>query len=171
MDKNIILVGFMGCGKTTAGKITAARLGYGFADTDELIEKNEGMAITEIFAKKGEPYFRQRELETATALSGGSRTVIATGGGMAGNKAIMELLKQSGKAVYIKASAEKIFSNLEGDNTRPLLMGGDKYEKIKSLLAEREDLYNSAADIIIDTDGKTAEETADSIIADLEGII
>lgn len=161
----------MGCGKTTAGKITAERLSYRFIDTDRLIEKNEGMSITDIFEKKGEPYFRQRELETARALSGERRTVIATGGGMARSGDIMSLLKQSGKAVYIKASAEKIFSNLKGDNTRPLLTGGDKYEKIKSLLAERESLYNSAADIIIDTDGKTAKETAESIIAALEGII
>ena len=171
MDKNIILVGFMRSGKTTVGKIIAGKTGCGFIDTDELIEKNEGMAITEIFEKKGEPYFRQREFETAKSLSESTGTVIATGGGMARNADIMNMLKKSGKAVYLRASADKIFSNLKDDNTRPLLMGGDKYGKIKALLAEREELYNSAADIIINTDGKTAEDTAKGIIESLEEIL
>lgn len=171
MGRNIIMVGFMGSGKTTTGKKVAKKLGYKFFDTDKYIEEKEGISITEIFALKGEPYFRSLELEVAKEISESENMVIGTGGGMVKNYEIMKLLKVNGVAVYLKASAEKIAYNLRNDNTRPLLTGGDKLTKIKVLLAERESFYIKNADIMVETDKKTPDIVAKNIIDKLEGII
>ena len=171
MGQNIIMVGFMGSGKTTAGKRVAKKLGYKFFDTDKYIEEKEGISINEIFALKGEPYFRSLELEVAREISEGENMVIGTGGGMVKNDEIMKLLKSNGVAVYLKASPEKIAKNLRNDNSRPLLAGGDKLEKIKELLAERENLYIKNADITVETDKKTPDIVVLNIIEKLEGII
>ena len=171
MGKNIIMVGFMGSGKTTVGRILAKKLGYEFFDTDKYIEKKEGITITEIFAEKGEPYFRNLELEVAKEISESECKVIGTGGGMVKNDEIMGLLKANAVTVYLKASPGKIAHNLRNDDSRPLLSGGDKYAKIKALLAEREHLYIKAADITINVDRKVPKKAALDIIDELEGII
>ena len=171
MGKNIIMVGFMGSGKTTVGRIVAKKLGYEFFDTDKYIEQKEGMTITEIFAEKGEPYFRSLELDVAKEISQSENKVIGTGGGMVKNDEIMSLLKANGVVIYLKASAGKIAHNLRNDNSRPLLAGGDKFEKIKALLSEREHLYKNAADILINTDRKVPKKVALLIIDKLEGTI
>jgi len=171
MGKNIIMVGFMGSGKTTVGRILAKKLGYEFFDTDKYIEKKEGMTITEIFAQKGEPWFRNLELQVAREISESENKVIGTGGGMVKNDEIMRLLKAGGIVVYLKASAGKIAYNLRNDNSRPLLAGEDKFAKIKSLLAQREHLYIKAADITINTDRRVPKKVALDIIDKLEGMI
>ncbi len=171
MGKNIIMVGFMGSGKTTVGRILAKKIGYEFFDTDKYIEKKEQMTINEIFATKGEPYFRALELEVAKEISTSENKVIGTGGGMVKNDEIMRLLKANGIVIYLKASPGKIAHNLRNDDSRPLLAGGDKYGKIKALLAQREPLYIKAADIIINTDRKVPKSAAMDIIDKLEGII
>lgn len=171
MGKNIIMVGFMGCGKTTVGRIVAKKLGYEFFDTDKYIEQKEGMSITEIFDLKGEPYFRSLELKVAEEISHSENKVIGTGGGMVKNPEIMRLLKMNGIAVYLKATPKKIAYNLRNDNSRPLLMGENKLAKIEAILAEREGLYNAAADITVDVKRKLPSQLARDIIDELEGII
>ncbi|MBE6008218.1 MAG: shikimate kinase, partial [Lachnospiraceae bacterium] len=158
-------------GKTTVGRIVARKLGYEFFDTDKYIEQKEKMSITDIFEKKGEPYFRSLELEVAKEISESKNKVIGTGGGMVKNDEIMKLLKANGVVVYLKASPGKIAHNLRNDNTRPLLEGGDKFSKIKALLKERDALYIKAADITINTDKKVPKSAAADIIEKLEGII
>lgn len=169
--KNIIMVGFMGSGKTTVGKILAKKLGLEFFDTDRKIEEAQGMKITEIFEKKGEPFFRSLERDIACDISESENTVIGTGGGMVKNDEIMRLLKKNGIVVYLKATPEKLAYNLRNDNTRPLLMGGDKLEKIRTVLEERQPLYEEVSDITVSINRKTPKKVAEEIIKKLEGII
>lgn len=169
--KNIIMVGFMGSGKTTVGKILAKKLGYEFFDTDRKIEEAQDMKITEIFEKKGEPYFRSLEKDIAKTISESENTVIGTGGGMVKNDEIMSLLKKNGIVVYLKATPEKLAYNLRNDNSRPLLMGGDKLEKIRTILEERQPLYEAVCDITVSINRKTPKKVAEDIIKKLEGII
>ncbi len=161
----------MGSGKSTVGRILAKRLGYEFFDTDKYIEKNEGIKISEIFAQKGEPYFRNLEVEVAKEISLSEGKVIGTGGGMVKSDEIMRLLKMNGVVIYLKASPEKIANNLKNDDSRPLLSGGNKLQKIRTLLAERESLYINNADIIMDTEWKRPKVVVEDIIEKLEGII
>lgn len=161
----------MGSGKTTVGKILAKKLSYEFFDTDRKIEEAQDMKITEIFEKKGEPYFRNLEKDIAKTISESENTVIGTGGGMVKNDEIMNLLKKNGIVVYLKATPEKLAYNLRNDNSRPLLMGGDKLEKIRTILEERQPLYEDVCDITVSINRKTPKKVAEDIIKKLEGII
>lgn len=162
---NIILIGFMGSGKSSVGKLLAEKMGYDFRDTDDMIVADEGMEIQEIFNKYGEELFRN--LETTLLLSVMDtleRTVLATGGGMPVRERNLNLLRVMGKIVYLRASQESVESRLFGDNTRPILMGDDYKDRIKKLLSERTPIYERAADLIIDTDGKSIEDIVNEIM-------
>ena len=148
MDKNIVLIGFMGVGKTTYGKAIAKVFGMEFIDSDEFIEESEGTDVRSIFRQKGEEYFRELEKTAVESLSKRKGLVIATGGGIVKKEENMKALKSLGIIVYLEASAEQIMKNLEGDLSRPLLDGGNKLEKITELLKERRPLYEKYQDII-----------------------
>ena len=159
MMKNIILIGFMGSGKTTIGKALEEKTDMTFVDTDELIEAYEGCKISEIFADKGEAYFRRLENETLKELlESTDNKVISTGGG------IIPLLKQLGKVYYLKIKPETVVKRLEGDKTRPLLMGENKLVKVEQLMSGRKELYEMAADKTIDTDYLSVNEIVDIIL-------
>lgn len=147
--KNIVLIGFMGCGKTTLGKKLSMKLKYSFIDTDRYIERKEGITVAQIFEEKGEAYFRGLEKNTVELLSKEYGNIIATGGGIIKNPENMRMLKQRGIIVYLKATPEHIFRNIGNDDTRPLLQGGDKLEKIRSLMEERRELYEKYADVTV----------------------
>lgn len=168
--KNIILVGFMGCGKSTIGKRLANAKGYKFIDMDKEIEKKEGMKISDIFEKLGENEFRKMETVLCEELSYAEGCVIATGGGVIKNKRNMQLLKKNGIVLYIKASAEHIYRNLKNDNTRPLLECDNKLKRIKELLKERTPLYESRNDIAVNISGKNTSQALQLIIDALEGV-
>ncbi|MDD3570082.1 MAG: shikimate kinase [Lachnospiraceae bacterium] len=148
--KNIVLIGFMGCGKTTLGKKLSIKLKYSFMDTDRYIERKEGMSISQIFEEKGESYFRDLEKNTVEILSKEVGNIIATGGGIIKNEQNMHMLKETGIIVYLKATPEHIFRNIANDDTRPLLQGEDKLEKIRILMEERRELYEKYADVTVD---------------------
>ena len=155
--KNIVLVGFMGCGKTTVGQLLALALGYNFIDTDHLVESNEKTKISNIFENKGEGYFRKVEsiaLGQAMAQKG---HVIATGGGIV---TISEnhLVLKKGLVFYLKATPQQIFENIKDDRSRPLLRGRDVYRTISTMMKERESLYQQVANDSIQVDKKTPEE-------------
>lgn len=162
---NVILIGFMGCGKTTFGKWLADKQQMDFLDTDEFIESMEGRKISDIFAMDGEEYFRNLETETLKMLLGKIKgkeeyrirksTVISVGGGLPVRKENQELLKKLGKVVFLDTSIDELLHRLEGDTTRPLLKGGELRERIEKLMEARYDIYEDVADIIVGTDSRT----------------
>ena len=160
---NIILVGFMGTGKTTVGKLLAGKLGYEFIDIDEEIEKEQGVAIAHIFSELGEPYFRLLERDKLKELVGREGVIVSAGGGVVLDPRNVEDLKRAGTLVCLSASPEVIMKRVGGSTNRPLLRVPDPMAKIKELLEARAPYYRQA-DITIDTSGMTAEEAADEII-------
>jgi shikimate kinase len=160
---NIVLIGFMGAGKTAVGKLIAEKLAYQFMDTDIIIEQDVKMDISTIFKNKGEPFFREVESKVVNLVSFLDRTVIATGGGVPLRESNMLDLKKNGLIIYLKAGPETIFSRLNGDASRPLLQKSDPLAEITKLLGARRAAYERA-DIKIETDMITAEQAADRII-------
>ena len=158
--KAIVLIGYMGSGKSTIGEKTARSLGIEFLDTDTLIEAQEGMTISELFAQKGEAYFRQKETQVIQDLSEESKKmVLATGGGLPMKEENQALLKELGTVVYLKASVNTLVERLQEDTTRPLLREGDLRKKIETMLEVRNPVYEKVADIVLETDKKTIYET------------
>ena len=167
MMKNIILIGFMGSGKTTIGKALEEKTDMTFVDTDELIEAYEGCKISEIFVDKGEAYFRRLENETLKdLLTSTDNKVISTGGGIVTNQENIPLLKQLGKVFYLRIKPETVVKRLEGDKTRPLLIGENKLVKVEQLMTDRKELYEMAADKTIATDGLSVSEIVCGILED-----
>jgi shikimate kinase len=146
---NIVLCGFMGSGKTVVGKELAKIMGRKFIDTDELIEKEQGMAIKAIFAARGEDYFRELEYEVCKKTAEMKNCVISTGGGALTFERNAKALKEGGKVVFLDASFETICQRIGDSSNRPLFQ--DR-EKAKQLFDERKDKYAAAADYIIDGD-------------------
>lgn len=167
MNKNIVLVGFMGSGKTSVGKRLSIKLKREFIDMDDFIEKREGMTINEIFATKGEPYFRELEAEICQRYSVPKGKIIATGGGVIKNSINIENLKKGGVIYYLKSSPQKVADNLKNDNSRPLLNVEDKLSKIKELMAEREQLYLSCADRILEVSVLSPDESCNKILEEM----
>lgn len=164
---NIILEGFMGSGKSTVSELLSDKLELELIDTDEAIEEAEGRKISEIFEQDGEEAFRDMETELMEmVISEHMReTVISLGGGLPVREKNRELLKRAGKVVYLRTSPETVYDRLKGDDTRPLLKSENPLARIKELQDKRGKIYEEAADIIVDTDGKTPAEVADEIIA------
>jgi shikimate kinase len=160
-----VLVGFMGSGKTVIGKRLARRYHCPFLDSDRWIEDNEGQAVADIFAAKGEGHFRQ--LETVCLLTlldeKPERRVIATGGGMPVRAENRPLLKQLGQVVYLQAGAEAIYERVRRGGNRPLLNTADPQATIADLLAEREPIYREVADYVLETDGMAIEQIVSEI--------
>lgn len=161
---NIVLVGYMGSGKTTIGKYISRELGYEFIDTDEYIMKKEGLTVNDIFAKKGEEYFRTLETDAIRELGNSlHNTVIATGGGLPMRDENRRLIKALGTVYYLKTGADTIFRRISGNEDRPLLMCENPYERICSMLNERESAYLCSADVVIYTDNKSVKDVAKEI--------
>ena len=152
-QKNIILIGYMGCGKTTIGTKGAKALGTTFVDTDALIEAQEGMTISTLFERKGEAYFRQKETQVLCDLMKEPKgMVLATGGGLPMKEENQTLLKQLGVIIYLKASTNTLVERLKEDTTRPLLKEGDLRKKIETMLELRNPVYEKVANVILQTD-------------------
>lgn len=166
---NVILIGFMGCGKSTVGIRLSYRLRRVIEDTDKLVEKKEGKTISAIFKEQGEAAFR--EMETACLkelLLTKEERIISTGGGLPMRKENHELLRQLGVVVYLKISPECVWERLSEDTTRPLLQCEDPLARIKELLAQRAPVYEEAADIVVDVDGKNMEQVLAEILERLK---
>ena len=143
-NKNIVLVGFMACGKTYTSRELAQQLGLKRVSTDELIEEREGRSITQIFLVSGEPYFREREREIVKECAAKSGLVIDCGGGVAADEANFNALNATGISFYLEASPEAIHRRTKGRTDRPLLNVKDPLKKIKELLAKRDPHYRKA---------------------------
>ena len=164
---NIILEGFMGSGKSTVSEILSDKLDLELIDTDEAIEEAEGRKISDIFAQDGEEAFRDMETGLVEMMVSDHmrETVISLGGGLPVREKNRELLNKVGKVVYLRTAPETVYDRLKGDDTRPLLKSEDPLARIKELQDKRGKIYEEAADIIVDTDGKTPVQVADEIIA------
>ena len=145
--RNLILVGFMGTGKTTIGKDAAKSLGFRFVDTDALISRNAGKSIPDIFAEDGEEAFRLLETEVLEECAKGTDQVISTGGGIVTRERNHPLLKQAGYVIWLKASPETIFDRVKRNKSRPLLQVDDPLKTIQEMLADRADLYEAVQDL------------------------
>lgn len=158
---NIILCGFMGCGKTTVGKQLAKKTGMKFIDMDEYIEEKAGMTVKEIFAEQGEQGFRDMEHDACTELARESNRIIAAGGGTLTFQRNVEVLRQTGTIVLIDADFNHLYQRLKHDTARPLLQCENRGEKIKAMLRERMPLYKKAARVTVNGNfsaGKVARE-------------
>jgi shikimate kinase len=156
---NIVLTGFMGTGKTSVGKIVAARLGWRFVDSDQVIVQREGMPVREIFVRRGEAYFRELESKVAGELAAQAGVVIATGGGMLVNEHNRSVMLERGLVACLNASADAIAARVGRDKNRPLLQGD-----WRALLESRRAAY-AAIPHQVETTGKTAGQVADEVIA------
>jgi shikimate kinase len=161
--RNIILVGFMGTGKSSTGKIVAERLARTFIDMDSAIEEREGKPIPRIFAEEGEPHFRALERKMVQELAARSNLVVAPGGGIELNPDNVKDFSRTGLVICFHATPKMILSRVGQDTNRPLLQGGDKLQKITDLLAKRQPLYD-AIPCRIETDGLTPADVAEKVL-------
>lgn len=169
--ENIILIGYMGSGKTTVGKIAAERKNYTFVDTDEMIVEQQHRSISEIFAADGERAFRDMETALLRQLIAEKKEhlVISTGGGMPLRTENRQLLAQLGKVVYLKASPATIYNRIKGDTTRPLLQCENPLERIEEMIVERSPLYEAGAMFIVEVDELSQSEAASEILTKCSG--
>ena len=146
---NIILCGFMGCGKTTVGKIIAKKTGRRFEDMDSLIEEKAGMSVSEIFELHGEEGFRDLEHEVCAEIARQHNLIVASGGGALTFERNVELFRGTDKIVLLDVPLSEISRRLQNDVTRPLLQRPDREEAMKRLYEQRMPLYLAAADIVV----------------------
>lgn len=154
----------MGSGKSTVGLILAERLIFLFIDLDTIIELYEDMAIPEIFKKYGEKHFRDTESAVIAKVYRNKGCVFSCGGGVVLRSKNIKIIRKNSYVVHLDVSEEGVFNRLKTENTRPLLAGDDKKEKIGTLIRERKELYRNNCDLSINTDENTPEEIADYII-------
>lgn len=165
MSDHVILIGYMGSGKSTVGFRLSYKLKRCLIDTDKLIERREGMSISNMFALKGEAYFRSKETECLNSLFKelGSR-IISLGGGTPVREENREIIKRLGKVIYLKASADTIYERVKHDTSRPLLQCENPRARIEEMLSERDPIYAGIADVVISVDGKKMKDVVKEIV-------
>lgn len=159
---NIVLVGFMGTGKTTVAQALSAKLGWAWIDCDQAIVEREGMSIPDIFAQRGEAAFRAAESAVIESILAKPQQIVATGGGAVMAEHNRRTMKEGGLVIALKATVETIIERVGNDPNRPMLQG-NAVEVVPQLLEKRMHAY-AFADVSIDTDGLTAVEIADRIV-------
>lgn len=169
MKSNIVLIGFMGTGKSTVGKILAEKLHKDFIEMDDFISQKANKTIPEIFAQDGEIKFRELEMCISKELSEKKNVIISAGGGLILNKLNIDYLKKKSIIVLLQANPAEIFKRIskDGKEKRPLLDNNDPVKEIKSLLDYRQYYYNNAAEITISTNNKDPDQIALEIIGKL----
>lgn len=160
---NLYLVGFMGTGKTTVGRVAAQRLGFELLDSDHEIEKRQRRTIPEIFAGEGEAAFRAMEREFVEGGHPATGAVVACGGGLVVQPGMLGLLKQKGVVICLHASLESILRRTQGNRHRPLLNVEDPMGRIRNLYAAREPIYKQAGTVIL-TDGRTLTDIVGHVL-------
>ena len=165
---NIILIGFMGSGKSTVGRVIAKRLRFQFLDTDHLVEERARATISQIFAGPGgETAFRERETAALESLLVAThRHVIATGGGIVTQPRNLPLLRQLGWVVLLQANPDELFRRVARNHDRPLLRVKDPRARVEEMLAARDPLYRQAADFIIDSTGLRRDDVAEIVVTE-----
>ena len=161
--RNLALIGFMGTGKSSVGRMAADILQFTFLDTDDVIVARAGMSINEIFKQHGEPSFRELEGRIVEELTRRTKTVISAGGGLPVKAENLTSLKTHALVVCLWASAEKIWERVRNQSHRPLLHEGDPLEKIRHLLSIRGPYYRQA-DVLINTEMRSLREVTAQVV-------
>jgi shikimate kinase len=164
-SKHIFLVGFMGAGKSTVGRLLARKMGLGFIDCDERIERTAGSTIAEIFACDGEEAFREMETAVLMGLRSAPRSVVACGGGIVLRESNRATLAEEGDVVYLKVTYEAVMQRVGNTSTRPLLGSTGA----AALLEQRETLYEVVANHVVDTVGKSPADVTDEVFRLVKG--
>lgn len=167
---NIVLIGYRGCGKTTAGRLAAQRMGWPFVDTDALTEQRAGMTIRDIYARHGEQHFRQLESEVVHEISQYDHQLISTGGGvLLTYPETAQALKDCGKIVWLTAPAEVLWRRINADPVRqtgrPASDPATGWESFQQAMAERESLYKQWADVVLDIEQDAPQAVAQKILS------
>jgi shikimate kinase len=165
---NIFLVGMMGAGKTTVGRLLARRMKLRFFDSDREIERRCGVSVPVIFEIEGEAGFRARERQVIEDLSRLSGIVLATGGGAVLAAANRRSLSAGGTVVYLNARPEDLYERIRQDRNRPLLATADPLARLRELHAERDALYRAVADLVVDTGAPSVQVLARALVEKLE---
>ena len=166
--KNIFLIGYMGTGKSTVAAHMAKQFGLEVLEMDQMIVEREGMSISDIFAKQGESYFRDVETNLLIEIQSQENKVVSCGGGVVLREQNVEEMRKGGKIVLLSAKAETILERVKDDDSRPLLQGNKNIEFINDMLEKRRPKYESAADIIIETDAKQVADICSEIFEQIE---
>ena len=166
-DYNVVLIGFMGAGKSTIAELLRTGWGMERIEMDALIEEREGMRISKIFETKGEPYFRDLETELLIELQARSNAVISCGGGVPMRERNVAEMKKNGRVVLLTAHPETILERVKDTHDRPLIENNKTVEGISALMEARRERYMAAADLVIETDRKTGEEICRELVEKL----
>jgi shikimate kinase len=166
---HIFLVGFMGAGKSTVGRMVAERMGLPFVDLDDVVELAAGRTVARIWADSGEAAFRAAESEALASLTPVGPSVVACGGGIVLADVNRAVLKSLGRVVYLRVSAEEALARVGGGDSRPLLAGGGA-AVAQRLLEAREAVYAAVADVVIETTGRGPEDVAEDVVEALGGL-
>ncbi len=167
LPQSIVLVGLMGCGKTSVGMRLAKRLGLPFKDTDHEIEVQVGCSISMLFEVQGEDYFRKRELEVIEQLLAGTPCIIATGGGAFIQEPVRTLVKEKALSVWLRAELDVLLERVSRKRNRPLLERGDKADILRQLMEVRYPIY-AEADVTVDSNPGPHIAVVDQIIETLK---
>lgn len=166
MTERLVLVGMMGAGKSTVGRLVADRLGWRFVDVDEVVERDAGATIPELFATRGEAWFRAAETAAlAAVLSDSADAVVSVGGGAVVAAENRRVLRQAGSVVWLRARPATLARRIGTAPTRPLLHGADAEARLAELSAARDAHYEEVADVVIDVDDLSADEVATRVRA------
>lgn len=163
----IFLCGFMGCGKTTSGKIIARKLGCGYDDTDEMIVHNENMTIPDIFAQKGEPYFRKIEAETVKSLCGKNTVVSCGGGAMLNSETAAAVAEKGGITVFLDVPFKTCYERIKNDKNRPIVVSSTK-EELHERYNQRYEIYKKNSAVTVKCTGSPTQN-AEAVIAAVKG--
>lgn len=163
-DYNIVLIGFMGAGKSTISEYLSTMFAMRAVEMDQVIAEREQMSIPDIFAAYGEEYFRDRETELLIELQAERNIVISCGGGAAMRERNVEEMKKNGKVVLLSASPEVIYDRVKDSDDRPVLHGRKSIKDISELMEERREKYEKAADIVIHTDKKSVLQICEELV-------
>lgn len=160
---NIYFIGFMGCGKTSVSSTMGRKYGKTVVEADDRIIAKEGRSINQIFAESGEEYFRDQETAVLMDLADESDVIVSCGGGMILRPQNVQLMKANGVIILLDATPETILERLKDDDSRPNLRGRKTVAGVQELKNKRAAAYAAAADVKVDTDGKTIDEVAEEI--------
>ncbi|MDO9108838.1 MAG: shikimate kinase [Coriobacteriia bacterium] len=167
---HVLLIGFMGCGKSTVGRLLALRLGRTFVDLDDRVCALAGTTVERIFAEHGEATFRRLEANALESLLREPPSVVACGGGVVVSEGNRTLLPQLGTVFYLRVDAAEALRRIGDTSSRPLLAGPGAASAARALLAERESVYAAVARVSIDTQGQSVQQVTEKIITALEKV-